>query len=192
MPRIHPLARSALPEFEPVFQSMLNSIGYVPNSFYTMGRDPGILRAVGGLMDAFWYPDTVSERVRRLVTYAYSRFAHSRYSAAHCACGAEEFGLSLEKIRAVESFETSDLFTDEENDLLRFCKNSAHMPSMTHDDDIAALRRHFSEPQIVFIVGMIAMMAFLNKWNEIIKTDLEPLPLAWANKNLPDLQVGGQ
>ena len=31
---------------------------------------------------------------------------------------------------------------------------------------------------------MISMMAFLNKWNELLETTLEEQPANWADKNL--------
>ncbi|RVD32383.1 carboxymuconolactone decarboxylase family protein, partial [Mesorhizobium sp. M4A.F.Ca.ET.020.02.1.1] len=72
MARIEPLPREQLAKYEPIFQGMVDSIGYVPNSFLTMARNPALLNAVGALSDAMWYPKTVGEPLRRLVTFAYS------------------------------------------------------------------------------------------------------------------------
>ena len=189
MPRIQPLERRELPEFEPVFKGMDDSLGYVPNSFFTIGRDPGILKAVGGLMDAVWYPSTVTEPVRRLVTFAYSWFAGSPYSAAHCACGAVELGLALEKIQSIEAYEHSPVYSAAERVLLRLCHHAARIPSAVTDADFNDLRQHFSEREAVFITGLIATMAFLNKWNEIAQTKLEALPMTWASENLPGFEA---
>jgi alkylhydroperoxidase family enzyme len=185
MPRIQPLERHELPQFEAVFKGMDDSLGYVPNSFFTMGRDPKILSAVGGLMEAFWYPLTVPEPVRRLATFAYSWFAVSPYSAAHCACGAVELGLALEKIQSIAAYETSPVYFAAERALLRVCHHAARIPAAVTDADFEDLRQHYSEREVVFITGLIAMMAFLNKWNEIMETTLEPLPAKWASDNLP-------
>lgn len=184
MPRLSPLERNKLTEFESVFKEMEDALGYVPNSFFTMGRVPEIMRAVSGLMDHLWYPDRVSEPVRRLVTYAYSWFAGSPYSAAHCACGAEELGLSLEKIQAIEDYETSSVYSESERCLLRLCRHAAYMPARVEDEDIEQLRNHFSESEILYVIGLISCVAFLNKWNEIIQTALEPIPEEWATRNL--------
>lgn len=184
MPRIPPLDRNELPAFEPVFKDMEDALGYVPNSFFTMGRVPEILKAVGGLMDGFWYSETVSEPVRRLVTFAYSWFSGSPYSAAHCACGSEELGLSLDKINAIDDFETSTLFSEPEKCLLRLCHNAANIPGRVTDDDLVQLDKHYSEEEILFVTGLISCMAFLNKWNEIVQTTLEPVPQKWASENL--------
>lgn len=184
MARIEPLKREDLPEFEPIFQGMIDSIGYIPNSFLTMARDPAILKAAGAMSDASWYPTTVSEPVRRLVTWSYSQFAGVPYSSAHCACGAPELGLSLEKILAIHDYETSSLYDDAERALLRLCRHAARTPSEVTDADVKDVVHHFGEQRTLFIVGLICYMAFLNKWNEILDSRLEDKPLAWAREHL--------
>ena len=184
MPRIDPLPRTDTPELEDVFQPMEDALGYVPNSFFTMARHPGIARCAGSLMDAFWYPDTVDEPTRRLVTYAYSHFAGSYYSSAHCACGAEDLGLSKEKILAIHNYETSPVYTDAERALLRLCRNAAHIPTKVTDADVEAVKEYFDVSVATFVIGLISCMAFLNKWNEMCGTTLEDIPLEYALKNL--------
>lgn len=163
---------------------MEGALGYVPNSFFTMARNPLTLKAVGAFMDALWYPDDVDEPTRRLVTFAYSHFAGSFYSSAHCACGAEELGLAKEKIDEVFDYETSPVYSNSERALLRLCRHAARIPSEVTDRDIETLKAHFDDSTITFIVGLIALMAFLNKWNELIDTTLEPVPFEWAETNL--------
>lgn len=186
-PRIGPLKREDLSEYEPIFKGMVDSIGYVPNSFFTMARDPGILNSVGALSDAIWYPATVDEPLRRLVTFAYSHYAGSYYSSAHCACGAEELGLAREKIMNIFEYETSPVYTDAERAVLRLCRHAARIPGEVTDKDVEDLKLHYSEAIATFIVGMICFMAFLNKWNEIAKTRLEDVPFKWASENLRPL-----
>lgn len=187
MPRIDPLPRSAVPQYEPIFKGMEDSIGYVPNSFLTMARDDGIMRAVGAMSDAFWYPDTVDEPLRRLVTFAYSHFAGSYYSSAHCACGAEELGLARAKIMAIFDYETSPAYTEAERAVLRLCRHAARIPGEVTDADVAAVTAHYGTQVTAFITGLICFMAFLNKWNEICGTRLEDVPDAWARANLGPL-----
>lgn len=184
MPRIDPLPRENSPEFEPIFKGMEDSIGYVPNSFFTMARDAGILKAVGAMSDAFWYPDTVDEPLRRLVTFAYSHYSGSFYSSAHCACGAEELGLAREKIMSILDYETSAAYTEAERAVLRLCRHAARIPGEVTDADVEAVKAHYGVKTTTFITGLICFMAFLNKWNEICGTRLEDVPYEWAKANL--------
>lgn len=184
MPRIEPLPIESLPEYQDIFQGMVDSIGYVPNSFLTMARDPLLIKAVGAMSDAAWYSTAVSEKLRRLVTYSYSQFSRSFYSSAHCACGAPELGLSLEKILAINDYETSELFDDAERALLRVCRHAARIPGEVTDADMAELALHYSQEERLTIVSMICFMAYLNKWNEIVGTTLEDIPEQWAREHL--------
>lgn len=187
MPRIEPLPRQAAPEHEQIFSEMEAALGYVPNSFLTMARNPLTVKAVGALMDAFWYTDDVDHETRRLVTFAYSHYAGSYYSSAHCACGAEELGLERDKIFAIFDYERSPVYNDRERALLRLCRTAARIPGEVQDADIADLKAFYDDNTITYIVGLISTMAFLNKWNELLKTTLEDVPNDWALNNLGPL-----
>ena len=187
MPYIDPLPRTASPEFEDVFQAMEDALGYVPNSFFTMARHPAILKSAGALMDAFWYSDVVDEPTRRLVTFSCSFFAGSHYSSAHCACGAQELGLPHEKILAIEQFETSSAYNDQEKAIIRLCYCAANCPSAVEAPHMEELKAIVGVDVTAFIVGLISCMAFLNRWNEMCGTTLELVPRAYAEKHLTSI-----
>jgi hypothetical protein len=43
MPRVEPLPREELAEFEPFFQLAEGAMGFVPNSLLTLGHSPALL-----------------------------------------------------------------------------------------------------------------------------------------------------
>ena len=53
-------------------------------------------------------------------------------------------------------------------------------PSAVTPAMFADLRRHFSDDQVVEIVAVISMFGFLNRWNAIMDTELEDMPLNYA------------
>jgi hypothetical protein len=55
------------------------------------------------------------------------------------------------------------------------------------DAQFAELRQHWSDGEIVEILGVVAMFAFLNRWNDTMATPLEASPTAIA-----DMALGGQ
>ncbi|MDC1223833.1 hypothetical protein N8Z91_03015 [Ascidiaceihabitans sp.] len=67
---------------------------------------------------------------------------------------------------------------------LRLCRNSAGIQSEVRDEDISALKAHYGDNTITYIVGLISMMGFLNKWNEMLETTLEEQPANWADRKL--------
>lgn len=182
MARIAPLSPDQLPAFRPVLEAIERDHGYVPNSFLTMGRDPAVLRATGALAEALWYPETLEQDVRRLVAFSYSLFSGAMYSAAHTACGSD--ALPLFKALAVRDFETSRVYTERERALLSLCRAAARAPSEVSDSHFERLRRWFDDGQLISITGLIAWHAFLNKWNDIMDTQLEPLPRTYAEASL--------
>lgn len=107
MARIEPLTPQDLPDFSHVIAAIGNDHGYVPNSFLTLGRRPAFLDAMGKCADALWYDDRLPQPLRRLTGFAFSLFSGSMYSAAHLAYGAQELGLSRDKLLAIHDYETS-------------------------------------------------------------------------------------
>jgi hypothetical protein len=58
------------------------------------------------------------------------------------------------------------------------------VPNAVTDDMFAELRKHWSEEQIVEIVGVIALFGFLNRWNDTMATPLEDEPIAIGERYL--------
>lgn len=50
------------------------------------------------------------------------------------------------------------------------------------DAQFSELQKHWSDAQIVEILGVVAMFGFLNRWNDTMGTPLEALPDAIARR----------
>jgi alkylhydroperoxidase family enzyme len=53
------------------------------------------------------------------------------------------------------------------------------------DEDIEALKAHFSDREIVEIVAVLSLYGFLNRWNGTLNTELEAPPAAFS-ASLPE------
>ncbi len=104
------------------------------------------------------------------------------YCQAHTALGAQNFGVSAEKLADVWSYAVSTHYTTAERAALDFALAAAAQPNAVSDELFAALRTHWSEAQIVEILAVVAMFGFLNRWNDSMATPLEPAPLAVAQQ----------
>lgn len=186
MPRFEPLAAHDLPEFKPVIDAILADHGYVPNSFLTQGRVPGLLKGTGMLAEALWYSETPDQRIRRLVAFGFSFFSGAMYSSAHTGEGATAFGVPAAKLRAIASYATDPTFAADERAVLELCAAAAQAPAAVKDRHVENLRAFFDEATILRIVGLIAWHAFLNKWNDICATRLEDQPRQFAETQLHD------
>jgi uncharacterized peroxidase-related enzyme len=184
MPRLAPLDRAELEEFEPFFKIVDQVMGFVPNSMLTMGRRPELLRAFAALSAAVLGPGRVDPALKQLVAFVSSNTAGCRYCQAHTSHTAERAGAPLEKIEAAFEYETSPLFSAAERAALRLARDAALVPGAVTDAHFDELRRHYDEDQILEIVSVIAMFGWLNRWNDTLATDLESDPLRFARERL--------
>ncbi len=185
--RIAPLDRDALAEdLSAKIDAAEVLMGFAPNDALIMARHPALMDAAAALVGAVYGPGNVDSGLKRLIGEATSKAAGCFYCSAHAANGARDQGVDPARIAAVWNFEDSDLFTDAERAAIRVAMKSGMAPNETTDQDFAELRKHFSEDDIVEIVGVIAMFGFLNRWNSTLQTTLEPAPLS----TLRDIGVG--
>ena len=184
-PRIAPLPPEHTPGLKDSFEAMKKNLGFVPNSMLILQRKPKIARALAQLTASIWEPDGEVERgFKRLVAHVASRTAGCRYCMAHTAGGALHFGIEEQKLAGVWDFRTSPLFSEAERVALDFTIAAASVPNGVTEEMFAAMRKHWSETQIVEIVAVIATFGFLNRWNDTMGTPLEEEPLGVGERFL--------
>lgn len=184
MPRIDPIPRADLTEFEDIFATVEANLGVLPNSTLTMAHRPDIMRAFAALNEVVMGPGSVDSGLKQLVAAMVSNAAGCRYCQAHTSHVATKRGVQERKIQALFEFETSDLFTSPERAALRVARGAGRVPNEVTDSDFAELRRHFSDQQCVELVAVMATFGFLNRWNDTMATELEQSPLAFAREQL--------
>jgi len=180
MARISTLSREQLPDFEPMFQVLDNTMGYIPNNFLSMAHWPELLGAFGGLAATVLRTGEVDGGLKQLVAMVASTANGCHYCQAHTSHSASNLGLPNEKIDAAFEFETSPLFSERERSALRVAWHAALQPNAATDADFEALSSHFSEREIVELVAVISLFGFLNRWSDTMKSDLEATPLEFA------------
>jgi uncharacterized peroxidase-related enzyme len=184
-PRIAPLPPEHTPELKEQFATMQKNLGFIPNSILIMQRKPKMARAFAQMTASVWDPDgTVERGFKRLIAHVASRAAGCRYCMAHTAGGALHFGVADAKLAAIWDYQTSPLYSEAERVALDLAVTAAKTPDDVTDDMFAELRKHWSEEQIVEIIGVIALFGFLNRWNGTLATPLEDEPLAVGEKYL--------
>jgi len=178
--RVPPLAATTTPELAPLLEQAERAMGYLPNDVLSLCHWPELLQSLGGLVHTVLQTGDVDPSLKRLIGIISSRTQGCTYCTAHSSYGASQLGVDAEKINAVFEFETSPLFTEAERAVLRVAWHGALQPSAVTDDDFEALKAHFSEREIVEIVAVLSLYGFLNRWNGILQTELEPTPAAFA------------
>ncbi len=184
-PRLAPLPPEHTPELIEQFEVARKRMGFIPNSVLIMQRNPKMVRGFTQMSAAIWDPQgKVDMQLKRLISHVASRSAGCKYCMAHTAEGAHKLGVDDQKLAAVWSYQTSPLFTPAERAALDVAVAAGCVPNAVTDEMFMKLRKHWSDDQVVEIVGVIAMFGFLNRWNDTFATPLEDDPLEFAEKYL--------
>ena len=161
------------------------TLGFTPNSVLTMQRRPEIAAAFTALNRAVMANGgRVTSEQKRLIGHVASLAAGCRYCQAHTILAAGRYGATEDRLAAVWEYRTSERFTDAERAALDFAAAAATTPNAVDGAISAALRAHWTEDEIVEILGVIALFGFLNRWNDSMGTTLEPEAEAAATRAL--------
>jgi uncharacterized peroxidase-related enzyme len=185
MPRLPPLPPETTPELKDHFDFFLGTLGFTPNSVLTMQRKPKLAQALAQLNSAVMDPQgEVDLGFRRLIGHVASKVSGCLYCQAHTLLGAKNFGVSEEKLADVWTYAASPHYSERERLALDFALAAASQPNAVTDEQFAQLRQHWSDGEITEILGVVAMFAVLNRWNDTMGTPLEASPTAVAKKAL--------
>lgn len=188
MPLVDPLPENANPDLVELIQFFRGPLGTVPNSVLTMQRRPKIARAFTELNKAVMENNgRVTAEQKRLIGFVASHAAGCRYCEAHAVLAAERFGASAERLAAIWDYAGSPLFSAAEKAAFDFALAAAGVPNGVTKEVAAALKAHWTDDEIVEILGVVALFGFLNRWNDSMATRLEPIGIAAGEKNLAAL-----
>lgn len=181
MARLQPLPPETTPELKAHFDFFLGTLGFTPNSVLTMQRKPKMVQAFAQLNAAVMDPaGEVDQGFRRLIGHVVSKVSGCLYCQAHTLLGAQNFGISDAKLTDVWTYASSPLYSVRERLALDFALAAASQPNAVTDAMFAQLQQHWNDGEITEILGVVAMFAFLNRWNDSMGTALEASPTAVA------------
>jgi uncharacterized peroxidase-related enzyme len=180
-----PLPPEHTPGLREQFEVARKRMGFIPNSVLIMQRNPKMVNGFTQMSAAIWDPQgKVDLKLKRLISHVASRSAGCQYCMAHTAEGAAKIGVDERKLAAVWNYRTSPLFDAAERAALDVAVAAGGVPNAVTDEMFLELRKHWSDEQVVEIVGVIAMFGFLNRWNDTFATPLEDEPLEFGEKHL--------
>jgi uncharacterized peroxidase-related enzyme len=185
MARLDPLPPDATVELADDFAFFEKTLGFVPNSLLTMQRRPALTKGLIALSRGVYDPKgEVDLGLKRLIGHVASMAAGCMYCRAHTGTSAVRHGIEGEKLAAIADYRNSPLYTDAERAALDFALAAASQPNDVTDTLFADLRAHWSESQIVEILGVVGLFGFFNRWNDSMATTLEAEPLNIAVQHL--------
>ena len=161
---------------------------YQDRQEFEMGHWPELRETWNQMIQLVFPEREVSGELKQLVFTGASLASGCRHCQSHGAYHLHKIGVPDEKIQALWSFETSDLFTDAERAALRLAMAAGVAPNMTEPENFVEMRQHFTNIQIVEILAVIAVGGYLNRWNDTIATVTDQESVDFADQVLR--QVG--
>ena len=184
-PRLAPLPPDYSPELTEQFEMSRKRMGFIPNSQLIMQRKPKMVKGFAALSAAVWDPEgKVDLKFKRLIAHVISRSAGCQYCMAHTAEGAHKLGVDDPKLDAVWDYQTSPLYSPAERAALDVAVAAGSVPNGVTDEMFKELQKHWTEEEIVEIIGVISIFGFLNRWNDTFATPLEDEPLHFGETHL--------
>ena len=173
-PVVQPLDRNANPELREMAVFYQETLGFTPNSLFTMMHRPRIAEAFLEMNRAVMEnKGRVNSALKRLIAYVSSNATGCRYCQAHAIRAAERYGAAQEQMENIWEYKTHAAFSEAERAALDFSIAASQVPNAVDDEIAERMRQHWDEGEIVEILGVIALFGYLNRWNDSMGTQLE-------------------
>lgn len=173
-PLVSPLDRNANPEMAEMADFYQETLGFTPNSLFTMAHRPRISKAFLEMNQAVMENQgRVTSALKRLIAYISSMTTGCRYCEAHAIRAAERYGAEQEKMDNIWEYKSHPAFSDGERAAFDLAIAASQVPNAVDDALSEEMRKHWDEGEIVEILGVIALFGYLNRWNDSMGTQLE-------------------
>ena len=173
-PLVNPLDRNATEEAREMADFYDETLGFTPNSLFTMMHRPRISAAFVEMNQAVMEnKGRVSSALKRLIAYLSSMTTGCRYCEAHAIRAAKRYGSEEDKMQHIWDYKTYPAFSDAERAAFDLAIAASSVPNGVDDAIAANMRKHWDDGEIVEIMGVIALFGYLNRWNDSMGTQLE-------------------
>ena len=184
-PLVNPLPKDANKEAADLAEFYQETLGFTPNSLFTMMHRPRIALAFQEMNQAVMEnKGRVTSALKRLIAYLSSMTAGCRYCEAHAIRAAERYGSEQDKMNHIWEYKTYSAFTDAERAAFDLAIAASTVPNSNNDEISENMRKHWDDGEIVEILGVIALFGYLNRWNDSMGTQLEEPAAEDGNKFL--------
>ncbi|NRB49883.1 MAG: carboxymuconolactone decarboxylase family protein [Saprospiraceae bacterium] len=183
-PLVSPLDRNANKEAEEMARFYEETLGFTPNSLFTMMHRPRIATAFLEMNQAVMEnKGRVTSALKRLIAYLSSMTTGCRYCEAHAIRAAVRYGSEEDKLQNIWDYKTYPAFSEAERAAFDLAIAASSVPNAVDDEIAENMRAHWEQGEIVEIMGVIALFGYLNRWNDSMGTQLEE-PAAEDGNNL--------
>lgn len=184
-PLVNPVNSEANPAFKEMMDFYQETLGFTPNSLFTMMHRPRISAAFLEMNQAVMENQgRVTSALKRLIAYVSSQATGCRYCEAHAIRAAERYGASTEQIQHIWDYRTHEAFNEAERAALDLALQASNVPNQVDDAIAERMRQHWDDGEIVEIMGVIALFGYLNRWNDSMGTQMEDAAIQSGKEHL--------
>lgn len=173
-----PTDENADPEAQALFGHAEKLMGRVANAVRVAAHSPKAAQPLFGfLVAALRYEITgiLDLRIKTLVILKTSMLNGCSYCVGHNTSLGRSIGFEDDEIAAIEGdYQGSDLFTPAEKAAMAWAEYLTERTYRQHPEAMPALKKHFTEAQIVEITMVSGFFNFWNRFVDGLQVDLEP------------------
>lgn len=185
MALVNPLDPNHDAETKELAEFFNETLGFCPNSVLTMQHRPAISKAFINLNKAVMANEgNVTSALKRMIAWVSSNATGCRYCQAHAIRAAERYEAEQEQLDNIWEYRTHEAFSEAERAALDFSLAASQVPNTVNASIKKRLHEHWSDGEIVEMLGVIALFGYLNRWNDSMGTDIEDGAVESANQYL--------
>ena len=184
-PLVSPLDRNSTKQAKEMATFYDKTLGFTPNSLFTMMHRPRIAKAFLEMNQAVMEnKGSITSSMKREIAYLSSMTTGCRYCEAHAIRAAERYGSSQERLENIWEYKSHVAFSEADRAMFDLAIAASQVPNGVSEEIKARAKKFFSDGEIVEILGVVALFGYLNRWNDSMGTELENPAVKSAEKIL--------
>ena len=173
-PLVSPLDRNSTKQAKEMATFYDETLGFTPNSLFTMMHRPRIAKAFLEMNQAVMEnKGSITSSMKREIAYLSSMTTGCRYCEAHAIRAAERYGSSKERLENIWEYKSHVAFSEADRAMFDLAIAASQVPNGVSEEIKARAKKFFSDGEIVEILGVVALFGYLNRWNDSMGTELE-------------------
>ena len=173
-PLVSPLDRNSTKQAKEMATFYDETLGFTPNSLFTMMHRPRIAKAFLEMNQAVMEnKGSITSSMKREIAYLSSMTTGCRYCEAHAIRAAERYGSSQERLENIWEYKSNAAFSESDRAMFDLAIAASQVPNGVSEEIKARAKKFFSDGEIVEILGVVALFGYLNRWNDSMGTELE-------------------
>ena len=152
-PLVIPLDRNATPQAAKMADFYDETLGFTPNSLFTMMHRPRIADAFVEMNQAVMEnKGRVTSALKREIAYLSSHATGCRYCEAHAIRAAERYGSSEERMQHIWEYNSHEAFSEADRAAFDLAIAASQVPNAVTQELAENARAHWDQGEIVEIM----------------------------------------